>query len=48
MRYRRLFDLYENKSITVANLFSLGVTQGGSVEVEKEIVDLGGGGVRGV
>ena len=27
--YRRLFDLYENKSITVANFFSLGVAQGG-------------------
>jgi len=26
VRYRQLFDLYENKSITVANLFSLGVT----------------------
>jgi hypothetical protein len=29
VRYRRLFDLYENISITVANLFSLGVAQGG-------------------
>ena len=26
--FKRLFDLAENKSITVANLFSLGVEQG--------------------
>jgi len=48
VRYCRLFDLYENKSITVANLFSLGVAQGGGVEVVAEIVGLGGKGVRGV
>ena len=28
VRFRRLFELAENKSITVANLFSLGVEQG--------------------
>jgi len=31
VRYRRLFELYENKSITVAELFSLGVEEGGEV-----------------
>jgi hypothetical protein len=29
VRFPCLFDLYENKFITVANLFSLGVEQGG-------------------
>jgi hypothetical protein len=32
--YHRLFDLAENKSITVANLFSLGLEHGGGLEVE--------------
>jgi hypothetical protein len=29
VRFRRLFDLVENKTITVANFFSLGLMQGG-------------------
>jgi len=29
VRFRRLFDLAENKTITVANLFSLGMEPGG-------------------
>jgi len=32
--FRRLFNLAENKSITVADFFSLGLQQGGRVEVE--------------
>ena len=34
VRFQRLFELAENKSITVANLFTLGVEQGGCVVVE--------------
>ena len=29
VRFRRLFDLAENKTISVAEMFSLGVEQGG-------------------
>lgn len=29
VRFRRLFELYENNSVTVSELFSLGVEEGG-------------------
>ena len=37
VRFRRLFELFENKSITVAHLFSLGVGPGGAWQWRKRL-----------
>jgi len=42
MHFRRLFNLTDNKSITVRNMFLLGWEEGRSVEVDEEIVGVGG------
>ncbi|PNX88554.1 hypothetical protein L195_g044660 [Trifolium pratense] len=42
-RFRRLFDLSENKSGTVAEMTSLGWETGGGVGVAEAVVGLGGG-----
>ena len=48
VHFPRLFDLAEDKTISVASLFSKGVEQGGWVELEAQVVGVGGGVSRGV
>ena len=47
-RFPRLFDLAEDKTISVASLFSKGFEQGGWVELEAQVVGVGEGVSRGV
>ncbi|CAJ2636627.1 unnamed protein product [Trifolium pratense] len=47
-RFRRLFDLSENKSGMVAKMASLGWETGGGVGVAEAVAGLGGGDVGGV
>jgi len=42
-RFSRLFDLAENKSLSVATMFSLGWEEGVRCGREEEVVDVGRG-----
>jgi len=46
--FRSLFDLSENKFLTVAQMFDLGWDAGWEAWVEKEIVGVGGRDDRGM
>jgi len=48
VRFSRLFDLVEDKTISVASLFSKVFEQGGWVELEAQVVGVGGGVSRGM